>query len=179
MNPTPLNRIGQDYSVRLVVRPEHSEFYPLRDAWLAQMAADHGVRTSSEYLDGRFRDVVRTEFHSATLLVKPHEWGVEYLVSFALGVASGVVANVVYGLLQGQLPRYAEMLEKLSSSGCRDIRIDIELSHSNKTVKINVLEPGRGPISVTLAQVTRAIDETAPAGLSSRRAPKSPRSRNR
>jgi hypothetical protein len=162
MNPTKSNHIEQEYSVRFVIRPQYSEFYPLRDAWFVEMAAHRGVSRSSEYLDGRLRDVVRTEFRSAKLLAKPHEWGAEYIVSFTLGVASGIVANVIYDLLKEQVPHYAEMLKKLSSRGCRDIRIDIELDRLNETVKIDVIEPGRGPVSVSLSRITKAIDEIDP-----------------
>jgi hypothetical protein len=158
MKPITSHCVEQVYSVRFVVRPEYSEFYPLRDAWLDEMANASVDQSSSEYFDGRFRKVVRTRFRSAKLVVAPHEWGVEYVIAFALGVSSGVVANVIYDLLKEQVPRYAEMLKKLSSKGCRDIRIEIEFGRSHETVKVDVIEPGRGPVSISLTKLTNVID---------------------
>ena len=145
--------------MRFEVILQYSEFYPLRDAWLAEMASDSGVRSSYEYRDGRIRSVLRTKFRSATLVVIPHEWGVEYVVSFVLGVASGVVANVICDLLKDQVPHYAEMLMKVTPERCGDIRIDIKVDSPNGAVKIGVIERGRGSTFISVPKLTKVIDE--------------------
>jgi hypothetical protein len=159
MNTMTSHHAEQDYSVRFEVILQYAEFYPLRDAWLAEMAANAGARSHHEYRDGRERNVLRTEFRSATLVVTPHEWGVEYVVSFALGVASSVVANVIYDLLKGQVPHYAEMLMKITPSKPGDIRIDIKLDSPDGAVKIGVIERGRGSTSIGVPKLKKVIDE--------------------
>ncbi len=152
-------QIENEYTLRFEVVLQYGEFYPLRDAWLAEMASGSEASSRSEWRDGRERLVVRTKFDRAGLLVSPHEWGTEYVVSFALGVASGVVANVIYDLLKAQVPHYAKMLKRITPSKPGDIRIDIKICGPSGPTKISTIERDRRFTYVSPTKLRRIIDE--------------------
>ncbi len=150
---------ASEFTLRFELILQYHEFYPLRDAWLAEMASEPEGSSRFEWYDGRERLVVRTKFHTATLVISAHEWGTEYVVSFALGVAGGVVANVIYDLLKAQVPNYVDMLKKITPSKPGDIRIDIKISSPDGLVKIGTIERDRRFTYVSPTKLKKIIDQ--------------------
>jgi hypothetical protein len=148
-----------EYTLRFEVILQYSEYYPLRDAWLSEMASDPRASSRFEWRDGRERYVVRTKFRTATLVVSPHEWGVEYVISFAFGVASGVVANVIYDLLKAHAPHYRKILKSITPSKPDDIRIDINIGSPNGPVKIGSIKRNRPSTYISATKLKIIIDD--------------------
>jgi hypothetical protein len=137
----------------------------LRDEWLAEIASEPGVTLRLEHINYRDRTVYRTKAGNCDLAITHHEWGVEYIFSFALGVASSIVASVIYDTLKSHLPRYTKTVERLQSEtqavaglDKEEIRIEVEIDTPNGRPESRLLSGQRSHSRPPRKQIQRSVD---------------------
>jgi hypothetical protein len=137
----------------------------LRDRWLAEIAGEPGVTQQLEHIGYKDRTVYRTKAGGYDLAITHHEWGVEYIFSFALGVASSVVAGVIYDVLKSHLPRYRKTLagpqrttQPFAAGRKEEIRVEVEIDTPNGPAKIAVVQRTEESFTATRKQIQRLVD---------------------
>ncbi len=137
----------------------------LRGAWLAEIAKEPGFAPRLEYIRFKDRTVYTAQLDACDLAITHHEWGIEYIFSFALGVASSIVASVIYDTLKSHLPRYRKAVERFQSdtqttAGDRqgEIRVEVEIDTPSGPARIAVVQRSRESFTATRKQIQQSVE---------------------
>ena len=135
-------------SVYFDVKTTRERSNTIRDSWLTNVQQMPEFVSKNVFYDNKNRNILQKDEKWGVLEIAPHEWGVEYIFSFTMGVTAGIMANAIYDVLKSHLPMFLKNLKITFPENHKTIKIDIQIDSSYGGIDIVTIENGEIKLAI-------------------------------